>query len=93
VDAYYSLEIFEMEVGTSEPSKENVERDLLIFMHYQTDVKEIICPLRWWEKHEMLFPIVGFLTQQILGIVGSKIETKTIFFLARIFIYLRRCCL
>lgn len=91
MDAYCSLEIFEMEVGTSEPSKENVKRDLLIFMHYQMYVKEIICPLRWWEKHGVLFPIVGFLTQQILGIVGSQIETKRIFSLSRIFINLRRC--
>jgi len=54
-----------MEVGTSEPSKDNVKRYILIFRHYQMDVKEITCPFRCWEKHEVLFPIVGFLTQQI----------------------------
>jgi hypothetical protein len=57
--------------------KKNVKRDLLIFRHYQVDVKEITCLLRWWEKHEVLFPINGFLTQQMLGIVGSQIETKS----------------
>ncbi len=72
-----------MEIGINESSKENVKRNLLIFRHYQVDVKKITCPFRWWEKHEVLFPIVGFLTQQILGIVGSQFEIKIIFFLAK----------
>jgi hypothetical protein len=38
-----------------------------------------------------MFPIVGFLAQQILGIVGSQIETKMIFTLVGIFTNLRRC--
>jgi hypothetical protein len=60
---------------------------------FQVDPKEIKCPLQWWLKHESMFPTVGFLAQQISGIVGSQIETKNIFSLAGIFTNLRRCCL
>jgi hypothetical protein len=42
------------------------------------DVKDIKCPLQWWQIHEAMFPTVGFLTQQILGIVESQIEIKRI---------------
>jgi hypothetical protein len=56
------------------------------------DVKQIKCPLKWWVKHKFLFPIVAFLAPQILGIVGSKIETKIIFSLVGIFTNLRRSC-
>jgi hypothetical protein len=38
-----------------------------------------------------MFLTIGFLTHQILGIVGSQIETKWIFSLARILINIRRC--
>ncbi len=55
------------------------------------DPKEIKCPLQRWQKHESMFPIVGFLAQQILRIVGSQIETERIFSLAGIFTNLRRC--
>jgi hypothetical protein len=43
---------------------------MLIFKLYQVDSKEIKCPFQWWEKHETMFPNVGFLTHQILGIIG-----------------------
>jgi hypothetical protein len=48
--------------------------------------------LQWWQKHEAMFPIVGFLAQQILGVVGFQIES---FFssLVRILTNFRRCCL
>jgi hypothetical protein len=38
-----------------------------------------------------MFPIVGLLAWQILGIVGSQIEIESIFSLARILTNLRRC--
>jgi hypothetical protein len=40
------------------------------------DPKDIKCHFQWWGKHEAMFPIVGFLVHQILGIIGSQIETK-----------------
>jgi hypothetical protein len=54
------------------------------------DAKNIKCPLEWWRKHKSMFPIVGFLVRKILGIVGSQIETKTIFSIVSI-INLKRC--
>jgi hypothetical protein len=40
-----NLDIFEMTTNTSEPTTELVNRELLIFKHYQVDVKDIKCPL------------------------------------------------
>ncbi len=40
-----------------------------------------------------MFPTFGFLTHQILGIVGSQIETKRNFSLAGILTNLKKCCL
>jgi hypothetical protein len=36
-------------------------------------------PLTWWRTQEGHFSYVGFVTCQILGIVGSYIETKKVF--------------
>jgi hypothetical protein len=41
-------------------------------------------PLAWWKTHEIQFSYVGFVTQQILGIVGSQIEAKRVFSIAGI---------
>jgi hypothetical protein len=38
-----------------------------------------------------MFPTIGFLAEQILGVVGSKIEIEVIFSLAKILTNLRRC--
>ncbi len=38
-----------------------------------------------------MFLTIGFLTDQILNIVGSQIETYIYFFVVRIVINLRRC--
>jgi len=32
---------------TNEPTKEVVNKELLIFIRFQVDVKEIKCPLEW----------------------------------------------
>ncbi len=64
---------------------------MLIFKCYQVDSKEIKCPFQWWTKHETIFPRIGFLTNQILWIVGSQIETKKIFSLTKIFTNFKRC--
>jgi hypothetical protein len=80
-----------MTVNTSEPMAKLVNKELLISRRFQMDPKEIKCPLQRWQKHESIFPIVGFLAQQILGIVESQIETGRIFPLDGIFTNLRRC--
>jgi len=66
-----NLDIFEMFAKTSEPTKEVVNKELLMFIRFQVNFKEIKCPLEWWAKHESLFPIMAFLAHQILGIIGS----------------------
>jgi hypothetical protein len=73
-----------MTTSTSEPTMELVNKKLLIFRHYQVDDKNIKCPLQWWEKHESMFPIVGFYASQILGIVGSQTEIEKLFSLVEI---------
>jgi len=79
-----SLDIFEQIISTSELVEKLVKRELLIFRKYQLDVKDIKCLLQWWQKHETMFPTVGFLARQILGIVGSQIEIERIFSLAQV---------
>jgi hypothetical protein len=37
-------------------------------------------PFQWWDKHEAMFPTIGFLIHHILRIIGSQIEIKRIFF-------------
>jgi hypothetical protein len=39
-----SLDIFEMSTGTSEPTKEVVNKELLMFRRFQVDVKDNKCP-------------------------------------------------
>jgi hypothetical protein len=36
-------------------------------------------PLNWWVKHEHRFPNIGLLACEVMGIMGSQIETKRIF--------------
>ncbi len=62
-----------MTSSTTEPVTKLVNRKLLIFKKFQMDPKEIKCLLQWWQKHETMFPTIGFLTRQILGIVESQI--------------------
>jgi len=67
------------------------KKALLVFKHYQVDVKDIKCPLQWWEKHESMFPTFCLCVRQILRIVGSQIVMERIFSLVRILIRLKRC--
>jgi hypothetical protein len=54
------LDFFEQTVNTSEPVEKLMKRALMVFRIYQLDVKDIKCPFQWWQKHEAMFPIVGF---------------------------------
>jgi hypothetical protein len=38
-----SLDIFQMTVGSTKPTKKLVKKELLVFQHYYVDVKEIKC--------------------------------------------------
>jgi hypothetical protein len=71
--------------------KELVNKEFLTFMRFQVDVKDIKCLFQWWEKHESMFFIVGFIVHKILNIVGSQIEFEKIFSLVGILPNIRRC--
>ncbi len=45
VEEDMSFDIFEMTTNISEPTIELVNKELLIFKHYQVDVKDFKCPL------------------------------------------------
>jgi hypothetical protein len=36
-------------------------------------------PLAWWKLYKVQFPNIGFVIQQILGIIGSPIELERTF--------------
>ncbi len=57
------------------------------------DVKDIKCPLQWWEKTWKHVSYSYFCPRQILGLVGSQIEIERIFSLFGILTSIRRCCL
>jgi hypothetical protein len=46
-------------------------------------------PLAWWRAHEVHYSYVGFVAQQILGIVGSQIEVQRVFSIVNICTNLR----
>jgi hypothetical protein len=73
-----------MTTNTNEPTKEVVNLELLIFKRFQMDVKNIKCPFEWWEKHESMFPTIGFLAcQNLRNYWFTNIEIKKIFSLVR----------
>jgi hypothetical protein len=52
VEEEKNLDIFEMIASINELTTKLVDKKLLIFKCYQVDVKDIKCPLQWWEKHK-----------------------------------------
>jgi hypothetical protein len=76
--------------NTSELATKLNNRELFIFMHYQMDVKDIKCPLQWWDKHESVF-LVGFCVKQILRIIEFQIEMNKVFSLIKVLNSLKRC--
>jgi hypothetical protein len=47
IDEENSLDIFEMFVGTNEPMKKVVNKELQMFKRFQVDVNNIKCLLKW----------------------------------------------
>jgi hypothetical protein len=45
IDEESSLDIFEIFAGTNEPTKDVVNKELLMFRRFQMDVRDIKCPL------------------------------------------------
>jgi len=63
IDVDINLDIFEMSITYNGPTRKLVNMELLFLKDYHVDSKEIKSPLEWWEKHESLFPLVGFLAR------------------------------
>jgi hypothetical protein len=57
-----SLNAFEMHKWTNQGI---LNRELLISLKYQVNLKEIKCLLQWWQKHESMFPRTNFLAYNI----------------------------
>ncbi len=77
-NASSNLDILKQTPSTNELVTKLVTKELLIFKCDQMDLIEIKCSLQWWGKQENMFLTIGFVTCQILGIVGSQIEAKKI---------------
>ncbi len=61
VDEDCILDNFGMTTNTNELAKTIVSKEFLIFRKFQVDAKDVKCCFQWWKKHELMFPIVGFL--------------------------------
>jgi hypothetical protein len=61
IDEESTFNIFEMSIGINESMKEVVNKELQLFIRFQVDVKDIKWLLKWWAKHEFIFPILAFL--------------------------------
>jgi hypothetical protein len=63
VDEDCNLDNFGMTTNTNELAKTFVNKEFLSFRKFQVNTKDVKCCFQWWEKHELMFPIVGFLAQ------------------------------
>ncbi|KAG0556897.1 hypothetical protein KC19_11G087000 [Ceratodon purpureus] len=68
----------------------HLKAELSLFRRLHIDPKECENPLAWWKDREVQFPNVGFLARQILGIVGTQVETERIFSVAGLITAVRR---
>jgi hypothetical protein len=50
-----------MIANTNELMKKKFSMELMIFRKFQMDAKNNKCLFQWWEKHESMFPTIGFL--------------------------------
>jgi hypothetical protein len=71
-DEKNSLDIFEMSTGTNEPTKEVVNKKLLMLRRFQVNIKDIKCPLEWWAKHKLYFQLWHFLLVKFLALLVLK---------------------
>jgi hypothetical protein len=64
--------------------------ELLLFRRTAMPI-DLFSPFIWWAKHEQQFSNLTYLAQQVMGIVGSQIETKRIFNMVGVITSLKRC--
>jgi hypothetical protein len=80
-----------MFVGTNEPTKEVVNKELLCLKGFKVGVKDIKCLLEWWAKHESLFPNVVFLFIKFVALLVLKYKIERKFSLFGIITNLKGC--
>jgi hypothetical protein len=83
--------IFGVNVSIKESSYVFVVGELSLFKRLFIVLATCVDPLTWWCIHKTQFPNVGFLAKQILGILGSQIETECVFNLVNVLIALQHC--
>ncbi len=82
-----NLAIFEQIASISELAEKLVKKKLLVFKRYQLNVKDIKCPLQWWQKHEAMLDFYLNIFWVLLDL-----KLKRFFFpLVGILTNLRRC--
>jgi hypothetical protein len=75
---------FGMGVTNDDAMHNLLKNELRLFQCLGGNPKDYKNSLVWWAAHESQFPHVAFLAHQILEIVGSQIETESIFNFARV---------
>jgi hypothetical protein len=82
--------IFGVGASMEESSLALVVGELSLFRRLCVCLVTCVDPLTWWQIHETQFPNVSFLTKQILGILGSLIESERVFSLVGVLATLKR---
>jgi hypothetical protein len=81
---------FGMGVSNDDTMHNLLKNELRLFQCLGGNPKDCENSLVWWAAHESQFLHVAFLAYQILKIVGSQIETESIFNFARVITKLRQ---
>jgi hypothetical protein len=79
-----SCGLFGVVTSIQEATKGLLKAKLFLFHIFHMENVDSLDPLMWWTTNESRFPNVGFLARQILGIMGSHIETMRIFSVASV---------
>lgn len=78
-DSFDENSLFGSTASNDEAIVGHLKAELSLFRRLHIDPKDCENPLAWWKDREVQFPNVGFLARQILGIVGTQVETERIF--------------
>lgn len=89
-DSFDENSLFGSTASNDEAIVGHLKAELSLFRRLHIDPKECENPLAWWKDREVQFPNVGFLARQILGIVGTQVETERIFSVAGLITAVRR---
>lgn len=89
-DSFDENSLFGSTASNDEAIVGHLKAELSLFRRLHIDPKDCENPLAWWKDREVQFPNVGFLARQILGIVGTQVETERIFSVVGLITAVRR---